>query len=80
MGLRTPREPILLETPTGVEGDAHLGDFIEDKGVISADDAMITMNLEDQMRKVLATCDLHRDHRSRVADVQPANSHSWDHP
>jgi RNA polymerase primary sigma factor len=53
--LNMVKEPISLETPTGVEGDTHLGDFIEDKGVISADDAMITMNLEDQTCKVLAT-------------------------
>jgi RNA polymerase primary sigma factor len=38
-----------------VEGDAHLGDFIEDEDVISADDAMITMNLADRTHKVLAT-------------------------
>jgi RNA polymerase primary sigma factor len=53
--LNMVKEPLSLEMPVGVEGDAHLGDFIEDKGVVSADDAMITMNLADQTRKVLAT-------------------------
>src|ERR1019366_6385763 len=54
-GNKIVREPIWVEPRGGVEGDTHLGDFIEDKGVISADDAMITMNLEDQTCKVLAT-------------------------
>ena len=53
--LNMVKEPLSLETPVGVEGDAHLGDYIEDKGAISADDAMGTMNLADQTRKVLAT-------------------------
>jgi RNA polymerase primary sigma factor len=53
--LNMVKEPLSLETPVGVEGDAHLGDFIEDEDVISADDAMITMNLADRTHKVLAT-------------------------
>ena len=53
--LNVAKQPISLETPMGAEGDAHLGDFIEDKGVISASDAVISMNLAAQTRKVLAT-------------------------
>jgi RNA polymerase primary sigma factor len=53
--LNVAKEPISLETPLGTEGDAHLGDIIEDKNMVSADDAMISMNLADQMRKALAT-------------------------
>ena len=53
--LSVAKQPISLETPMGVEGDAHLGDFIEDKSVISASDAVISMNLAAQTRKVLAT-------------------------
>jgi RNA polymerase primary sigma factor len=53
--LGVAREPISLETPLGMEGDSHLGDFIEDKSVLSAADAVISMNLADQTRKVLAT-------------------------
>ena len=53
--LNVAKQPISLETPMGVEGDAHLGDFIEDKSVISASDAVISMNLAQQTRKVLAT-------------------------
>jgi RNA polymerase primary sigma factor len=53
--LSVAREPLSLETPVGVEEDAHLGDFIEDKSIISAADAVISMNLADQTRRVLAT-------------------------
>jgi RNA polymerase primary sigma factor len=53
--LSVAKEPLSLETPVSVEGDAHLGDFIEDKSIISAADAVISMNLADQTRRVLAT-------------------------
>ena len=53
--LKIAKEPISLETPIGEEEDSHLGDFIEDKGVVSPSDAVISMNLSDQTRKVLAT-------------------------
>ena len=53
--LKIAKEPISLETPIGEEEDSHLGDFIEDKSVISPSDAVISMNLADQTRKVLAT-------------------------
>jgi RNA polymerase primary sigma factor len=53
--LNLVKEPISLETPVGEDGDTHLGDFIEDKDVISAADAVISMNLADETHKVLAT-------------------------
>jgi RNA polymerase primary sigma factor len=53
--LKIAKEPISLETPIGEEEDSHLGDFIEDKGVVSPSDAVITMNLAEQTRKVLST-------------------------
>ncbi len=53
--LKIAKEPISLETPIGEEEDSHLGDFIEDKAVISPADAVIAMNLSEQTRKVLAT-------------------------
>ena len=53
--LKIGKEPISLETPIGEEEDSHLGDFIEDKSVISPSDAVISMNLAEQTRKVLAT-------------------------
>ena len=48
------RQPLSLETPAGQENDAHLGDFVEDKNVIPADDALIATDLAEQTRKVLA--------------------------
>jgi RNA polymerase primary sigma factor len=53
--LKIAKEPISLETPIGEEEDSHLGDFIEDKGVVNPSDAVISGNLADQTRKVLAT-------------------------
>jgi len=43
--LNIAKQPISLETPIGAEEDSHLGDFIADKSVISASDAVISMNL-----------------------------------
>jgi RNA polymerase primary sigma factor len=53
--LKLAKEPLSLDTPVGEEEDAHLGDFIEDKSVISPADAVISMDLAEQTRKVLAT-------------------------
>ncbi len=53
--LSIAKQPISLETPIGAEEDSHLSDFIEDKSVVSASDAVISMNLAVQTRKVLAT-------------------------
>jgi len=53
--LKIAKEPISLETPIGEEEDSHLGDFIEDKKVLSPSDAVVGMSLTEQTRKVLAT-------------------------
>ncbi|MFB3887288.1 MAG: RNA polymerase sigma factor RpoD [Thermodesulfobacteriota bacterium] len=53
--LKIAKEPISLETPIGEEEDSHLGDFIEDKAVISPQDAVISSNLSEQTGKVLAS-------------------------
>ncbi|MCO6429542.1 MAG: RNA polymerase sigma factor RpoD [Deltaproteobacteria bacterium] len=53
--LKIAKEPISLETPIGEEDDSHLGDFIEDKRVISPANAVVNMNLQEQTRKVLST-------------------------
>src|SRR5437773_3492329 len=53
--LKIAKEPISLETPIGEEEDSYLGDFIEDKKIISPADAVININLSEQTRKVLAT-------------------------
>jgi len=49
------QEPISLETPIGEEEDSHLGDFIEDKAVVSPSDAVINLNLKEQTASVLKT-------------------------
>ncbi len=46
--LKIAQEPISLETPIGEEEDSHLGDFIEDKAVVSPSDAVINLNLKEQ--------------------------------
>jgi RNA polymerase primary sigma factor len=51
--LKIAQEPISLETPIGEEEDSHLGDFIEDQGVVSPADAVININLKDQTAAVL---------------------------
>ncbi len=53
--LKIAKEPISLETPIGEEEDSHLGDFIEDKSVVSPSEAVINNNLAEQTRKVLKT-------------------------
>jgi len=53
--LKIAKEPISLETPIGEEEDSHLGDFIEDKGVVSPLEAVIKANLSEQTARVLAT-------------------------
>ena len=53
--IKVSQEPVSLETPIGEEEDSHLGDFIEDKSVISPSEAVINMNLAEQTRKVLKT-------------------------
>jgi RNA polymerase primary sigma factor len=53
--LKIAKEPISLETPIGEEEDSHLGDFIEDKKILSPSEAVVGMSLTEQTRKVLAT-------------------------
>ncbi len=53
--LKIAKEPISLETPIGEEEDSSLGDFIEDKGVISPLEAVLKGNLSDQTSRVLAS-------------------------
>ncbi len=51
--MKIAQEPISLETPIGEEEDSHLGDFIEDRQVLSPIDAVLVSNLQDQTRRVL---------------------------
>ncbi len=53
--LKIAKEPISLDTPIGEEEDSYLGDFIEDKKVVSPSEAVVQLNLSEQTRKVLST-------------------------
>ena len=53
--LKIAQEPISLETPIGEEEDSHLGDFIEDRQVVSPAEAVITLNLKEQTDTILKT-------------------------
>ncbi|HNT31568.1 MAG: RNA polymerase sigma factor RpoD [Acidobacteriota bacterium] len=51
--IKIAQEPISLETPIGEEEDSHLGDFIEDKVMPSPPDAVIHINLREQIEEAL---------------------------
>jgi RNA polymerase primary sigma factor len=53
--MKIAQEPISLETPIGEEEDSHLGDFIEDKQVVSPVESIIGLSLREQTNKVLNT-------------------------
>ena len=53
--LKITKKPISLETPIGEEEDSRLEDFIEDKEVISPQEAAISSNMAKQIQKVLST-------------------------
>ena len=53
--LKIAKEPISLETPIGEEENSHLGDFIEDKKVVSPIESVVKKDLKDQTLKVLST-------------------------
>ena len=53
--LKITKKPISLETPIGEEEDICLGDFIEDKEVISPQEAAISSNMAKRIQKVLST-------------------------
>ena len=45
--------PISFETPIGEEEDSHLGDFIEDKGVVSPSELAISLSFKEKMASML---------------------------
>ena len=53
--LKVAKEPISLETPIGEEENSHLGDFIEDKAILSPMEVVINSNLVEHTRKILST-------------------------
>jgi RNA polymerase primary sigma factor len=53
--MKISQEPISLETPIGEEEDSHLGDFIEDRKIMSPVDTASYELLKDQITEVLDT-------------------------
>jgi len=51
--IKASQEPVSLETPIGEEGDAHLGDFIEDTDAVVPIDAASFILLQEQIDGVL---------------------------
>ena len=52
--LRIAKEPLSLETPVGEDGDAHLGDFIEDEKALNPAEVLADTDLSDHTRRVMA--------------------------
>ncbi len=49
------KEPLSLETPVGDDEDGRLGNFIEDPSALSPPDALASVDMVEQTRRVLAT-------------------------
>ena len=61
------QEPVSLETPIGEEDDSHLGDFIEDKEVVSPSEYTTKSLLKDELYDVMQ--DL-TDREARVLELR----------
>jgi RNA polymerase primary sigma factor len=53
--LKVVQEPISLDTPIGEDEDSRLGDFIEDRKIVSPAEAVISRNLKEQTETLLKT-------------------------
>lgn len=53
--LKIAKQPVSLENPVGDDGEATLGDFIEDKSGLSPAETLFESDQADQTRKVLQT-------------------------
>jgi len=51
--LKISKEPISMETPIGDDEDSHLGDFIEDVGTLTPDDAAVYASLRNVTSDIL---------------------------
>ncbi len=52
--LKIAKEPISMETPIGDDEDSHLGDFIEDAGVVSPIESATSEGLRESTQNMLA--------------------------
>jgi RNA polymerase primary sigma factor len=53
--LKIAKEPISMETPIGDDEDSHLGDFIEDSGVVSPVESATMAGLREATQNMLAS-------------------------
>ncbi len=53
--IRVAKDPISLESPIGDEGDSHLGDFIEDKNVLTPAESAVRTDLLKATSQILST-------------------------
>jgi RNA polymerase primary sigma factor len=53
--MKVARQPLSLDAPSGSGDDAQIGDFVDDKAAVPADEAFIATELVERMRGVLAT-------------------------
>lgn len=53
--LNASERTVSLDSPIGPEGEASLGDFIEDENVTSAFDSLVSTSIAKQTREILAT-------------------------
>jgi DNA-directed RNA polymerase sigma subunit (sigma70/sigma32) len=67
--------PISFETPIGEEEDSRLRDLIEDKEVISPQEAAINSNMTRQIQKVLCTLTKREDSEVVVRDRREEGPH-----
>jgi RNA polymerase primary sigma factor len=69
--------PISFETPIGEEGDSHMGDFIEDKGVISPSEAAMNLSLKEKMASMLKKLSRREERIIRMRfGFEDGNSHT----
>jgi len=52
---KVAQQPVSLGTPVGKDGESALGDLIEDKTSVSPSDAVINLNLKEQIASMLKT-------------------------
>jgi RNA polymerase primary sigma factor len=52
---KAAQQPVSLGTPVGKDGESALGDLIEDKAFVSPSDAVINLNLKEQVASMLKT-------------------------
>jgi len=52
---KVSQQPTSLQSPIGNDGESTLGDLIEDKGLASPTDAVIDLNLKEQVAAMLKT-------------------------